>query len=62
MFDKTIQEDVFALNGLTAGELPETGQAPARAFVLNFGDESTGFASLSTDSKDFKCGTWALFN
>ena len=45
---------VFALNGLTAGELPETGQAPARAFVLNFGedDNTTGIVS-TTDYTDF---------
>ena len=40
----------FTLNGITAGDLP----TQARAFVLNFGDESTGIVSLSTDSKDFK--------
>ena len=37
----------FTLNGI---DLP----TQARAFVLNFGDESTGIISLSTDSKDSK--------
>ena len=38
----------FTLNGITAGDLP----SEARAFVLNFGDESTGIVSVSADSKD----------
>ena len=45
---------VFHLKGLTAGDLP----TQARAFVLNFGDESTGITTTNfTDSTD-KAGEW----
>ena len=48
----------FKLKGITAGDLPVSGQANARAFVLNFGDESTGITTTNfTDSTD-KAGEW----
>ena len=43
----------FQLKGITAGD-PEDPKAGVHSFVLNFGDESTGIISLSTESKDFK--------
>ena len=49
-------------NGIKAGDpdtTPEGGSSQVRAFVLNFGDESTGIMSLSTDSKHSKDNaTW----
>ena len=39
---------VFALNGLTAGE----PSANTRAFVLNFGDESTGITTTNDTNSD----------
>ena len=46
-------------NGLTAGN--PSSPLNARAFVLNFGDQSTGITALSTDFKDSKDNT-AWFN
>ena len=44
---------VFALNGLTAGE-----KAKARAFVLNFGDESTGITTTNYTNDTNTDGAW----
>jgi len=45
---------VFALNGLTAGE----PSADARAFVLNFGDESTGITTTNDMNDTTSDGAW----
>lgn len=45
---------VFALNGLTAGE----PSADARAFVLNFGDESTGITTTNYTNDTNTDGAW----
>ena len=44
---------VFALNGLTADE-----KAKARAFVLNFGDESTGITTTNDTNDTNSDGAW----
>ena len=51
---------VFVLNGLTAGDLPTPGQANARAFVLNFGDEGSQTAIGHTEITEIteKAGAW----
>ena len=48
-------------NGLTAGEPTSTQQAPARAFVLNFGngDEATGIIEMNVDAEaNFQLSAW----
>ena len=45
---------VFVLNGLTAGE----PQQSARAFVLNFGDESTGITTTNYTNDTNSDNVW----
>jgi hypothetical protein len=50
---------VFRLhNGLAVGDLPTPGQANARAFVLNFGDESTGITTTNDTNDTNSDGAW----
>ena len=49
---------VFRLNGITAGDLPAPGQAAARRFVLNFGeDEATGVREVK-EVREVKDNSW----